>query len=210
MDILRQLSDTELITAYDQVFREAFPAAELKPLASMRRLQAEGQYDILGFFRDGEALAYICCWRREPFVLIDYLCVERSARNGGIGAKLLQMARENYSPDTVFIGEVEAPTGDAEADAHILRRLDFYRRCGSKNAGYNCALFGVVYRTIYWAEKELPTEEILCQHDGFYRRNFAPELYARAVQIPLKKGEKPFDRSVWDEKSEAEREENEL
>ena len=210
MEILRKLNDTELKTAYDQVFREAFPPAELKPLASMRRLQAEGHYDILGYFRDGEAQAYICCWRREPFVLIDYLCVERAARNGGIGARLLRIAQETYAPGTVFIGEVEAPTGNADADGLILRRLDFYKRCGARNAGYNCALFGVVYRTIYWAEQELPAEEILRNHDIFYRQNFTPELYDRAIQLPLKEGEQPFDRSAWNEKSASEGEIDEL
>ena len=210
MDILRQLSDTELKTAYELVFREAFPSSELKPLAAMRRLQAKGQYDVWGFFRDGEAQGYICCWYLAPYVLIDYLCVERSARNGGIGAQLLRMTQASYTPDTVFIGEVEAPTGDPEEDVLILRRLGFYERSGSRNAGYDCALFGVPYRVIYWAAEEHSTEEILRNHDEFYRQNFLPEVYASAIQIPLKEGEKPFDRRTWEEKIEAEREEDEL
>lgn len=210
MDILRPLTDTELQAAYDAVFREAFPPEELKPLAAITRMRSEGQYDTLGLFRDGAPMGFICCWLDGEYVLIDYLCVEQSVRNGGIGAVILRKVREYYGEGTVFIGEVEAPTGDVEADRMIYRRLGFYERSGAKNAGYDCALFGVHYRTIFWGAEDTDKAEICCRHDGFYRRNFPTELYARAIQLPLKEGEKPFDRAIWDERPESEREEDEI
>ncbi len=186
--------------AYEKVFREAFPPEELKPLFVIKKMSEEGQYDTLGLFRDGKPLGYICCWLDMPYVLIDYLCVEASERNGGIGAEMLILARDYYPKGTVFIGEVEAPTGDAEADALILRRLAFYRRCGAKNLAYDCALFGVHYKCIAWCDGEIDEDETLRRHDGFYRRNFTPEMYASAIQLPLREGEKPFDRRDWDER----------
>ncbi len=209
MDILRPLNDIELKTAYAEVFREAFPPEELKPLSSIQRMRAEGQYDTLGLFREGEAVGFICCWLDLPYVLIDYLCVDRRVRNGGIGAVILQKVREYYPGDTVFIGEVEAPTGDAEADVMINRRLGFYERSGARTAGYDSALFGVHYKTIFWATGEVEEARLRSRHDGFYRRNFPPELYARAIQLPLAPGEKPFDRAVWDERPDSEKEEDE-
>lgn len=210
MDILRLLTDTELKTAYDSVFREAFPPEELKPLSAITKMRSEGQYDALGLFRDGEPLGFICCWLDLPYVLIDYLCVESAARNGGIGAVILQKVREYYPTGTVFIGEVEAPTGDEEADRIIYRRLGFYERSGAKSVSYDCALFGVHYRTIVWSDGEVDEAELCRRHDGFYRRNFPPETYARAIQLPLKPGEKPFDRSIWDERPNSEREDSEI
>ena len=207
MDILRLLTDTELKTAYEEVFREAFPPEELKPLASITKMRADGQYDTLGLFRDGKALGFICCWLDKPWILIDYLCVEASARNGGIGAVILKKVREYYGSEAVFIGEVEAPTGDGEADRIIYRRLGFYERSGAKAAGYDCALFGVHYRTIYWGGEDTELTELCRRHDGFYRRNFPPKIYARAIQLPLKEGEKPFSRAVWDERPDSESEE---
>lgn len=204
MDILKPLSDPELAAAYDRVFREAFPPEELKPLSSIAKMRSEGQYDTLGLFRDGEPLGFICCWLDGEYILIDYLCVERSVRNGGIGAVILRKVREYYPVGTVFIGEVEAPTGNGEADAMIYRRLGFYERSGAKMAGYDCALFGVHYRTIYWSDAPVDGGELCRRHDGFYRRNFPPELYARTIQLPLGEGEKPFSRAIWDERPERE------
>ena len=166
MDILRQLSDTELEIAYNSVFREAFPPEELKPLASIRAMTEGGFYRPCGLFRDGEAVGYICLWLDEPYILIDYLCVPRTIRNGGIGADILRAVRSAYPPDTVFIGEVEAPTGDEETDAIIHRRLGFYKRSGAVTLGYDSALFGVHYKTIVWANGSVDEAEVLCHHAG--------------------------------------------
>ncbi len=204
MHILRKLTDAELSAAYDSVFREAFPPEELKPLSAITKMRSEGQYDTLGLFRDGEAVGFICCWLDLPYVLIDYLCVERSSRNGGIGAEILEEIQKYYPAGTVFIGEVEAPTGDAEADKMILRRLDFYARCGAQRVGYDCALFGVHYKTIVWSAAPVDEDELCRRHDGFYRRNFTPKMYDSAIQLPLREGEKPFDRRDWDERPDFE------
>ena len=206
MDILRLLTDAELDSAYERVFREAFPPEELKPLFSMVKMRSEGQYDCLGLFRDGEALGYVCCWLDGEYILIDYLCVDRSARNCGIGSEILRMLRDYYPDVRVFIVETEAPTGDEAADAMIYRRLGFYERSGARKLGYDCALFGVHYRNVCWAEGEVDEEEVCRRHDGFYRRNFTPERYAQAIQLPLKDGVKPFDRAIWDERPNSEKE----
>lgn len=209
MNFLRKLSDGEIERAYETVFREAFPPEELKPLAAMRRMMGEGQYEPLGLFRDGEPVGYICCWLDEPYILIDYLCVDRRFRNRGIGAVILEKTREYYPENTVFIGEVEAPTGDGEADGLIRRRLGFYARCGARTLSYDTAAFGVHYKTIAWAAGELDEAEVMARHDGFYRRNFPPERYAAAIQIPLRPGEKPFRRTAWDERPDTQTESEE-
>ena len=206
MDELRLLTDTELENAYNSVFREAFPPEELKPLFAITKMRAEGQYDTLGLFRDGVPLGYICCWLDGKYILIDYLCVSRDARNGGIGSEIIALTRKHYGSETVFIGEVEAPTGDPEADAMIYRRLGFYERSGARTLGYDSALFGVHYKTIVWCEGDIDEAEVCRRHDGFYRRNFPPAAYERAIQLPLKEGEKPFDRANWDERPEEEEE----
>ena len=124
---LRILSPQELRLAYETDLREAFPPSELKPLAAMESLRRRGVYDPLGYFGgDGEALGYILLWKHRDgrYLLIDYLCVPSGRRNGGIGGKLIQAVRTHYPPETVFIGETEAPTGDpgrpARAAAGVL------------------------------------------------------------------------------------------
>lgn len=204
MYTLRSLSHAEMAAAYESVFREAFPPEELKPLESISAMTEGGFYRPCGLFNGGEALAYACLWTDEPYILIDYLCVPVSKRNGGYGSAMLKALLQGYPADTVFIGEVEAPTGDAQTDKMIYRRLGFYERSGAKMLHYDSALFGVHYKTIVWSKDEVEETEVLRHHAGLYRRWFSPEMYAKAIQIPLRPDEKPFDRKVWDERPESE------
>lgn len=196
------LTPEQLKSAYETDLTEAFPPAELKSLRAMEAMRARGVYDPL-CLRDenGEILGYIFLWKHPDgrYVLIDYLCVPAGRRNGGIGGKLIQSALDYYPLGTVFIGESEAPTGDPAADEMILRRLGFYRRNGAVTLGYDCALFGVHYKTICWAEPMPAGDEILRKHQEIYLAQFGRERYDRYIQIPLAPGEKPRELTEWSE-----------
>lgn len=199
--MLKILNPDELKTAYETDLREAFPSSELKPLFAMEQLREEGIYDPLCLYGDGgEPLGYLLLWKHRDgrFLLVDYLCVPTRLRNGGIGGKLLQAVFDYYPDSAVFIGETEAPTGDPAADVMIHRRLGFYARTGAVTLGYDCALFGVHFKTICWSKGELPDEEtVLRKHREIYWDRFGAEKYAACIQIPLKPGEKPFPMTDW-------------
>ena len=197
------LMDTdELRRIYETDLREAFPPSELKPLSAMEDLRAKGLYDPLRFLdENGETLGYALLWRHKDgrYILIDYLCVPAAQRNRGIGAKLIAAMQDYYPEETVFIWESEAPTGDPAQDTMILRRLDFYRRCGASTLGYDCALFGVHFKNLCLASPVPEEEDILRKHQEIYRAQFTPERYARFIQLPLVPGEKPFEITDWTE-----------
>ena len=196
------MNPDELRAAYETDLTEAFPPSELKPLFAMEDLRAKGLYDPLCLMDDdGTVLGYVLLWRHRNgrFILIDYLCVPVKRRNRGIGAKLFAAMREHYSPDTVFIWESEAPTGNKAQDEMILRRLGFYQRCGGTILSYDCALFGVHFKDLALASPMPPEEEILQMHQDIYRAQFTPERYARFIQLPLAPGEKPFEITDWTE-----------
>lgn len=198
---LKRLNPEELKIAYETDLMEAFPPAELKPLHAMTEMMARGVYEAAALY-DGEEgpLGYALLWKHTDnrFVLIDYLCVPAKRRNGGIGAKLLKTLFEAYPPETVFIGESEAPVGDPERDEMILRRLAFYRRNGAADIGYDTALFGVHFKTIAWSREELPQEEvILRKHREIYMERFAGSKHERMIQVPLAPGEKPMPLTDW-------------
>lgn len=199
---LEILTPEALKLAYETDLTEAFPPSELKPLPAMEGLRARGVYDPL-CLRDegGEALGYILLWKHLDgrYVLIDYLCVPAGKRGGGIGSRLIQAVIDRYPLGTVFIGESEAPTGDPATDGMILRRLEFYRRNGAVTLGYDCALFGVHFKTICWAEPMPPEEEVLRKHQEIYLAQFGRERYDRYIQLPLAPGEKPRPLTVWTE-----------
>ena len=198
---LKSLSPEELAVAYATDLKEAFPPAELKPLSSMTEMMARGIYEAMALCEGGEEpLGYVLLWKHADgrFLLIDYLCVPAGRRNGGLGAKLLSALFAHYPPDTVFIGESEAPTGDAAADEMILRRLGFYQRNGTTILGYDTALFGVHFKTIAWCRAGLPPEEeILRKHREIYLERFAGSRYENMIQVPLRPGEKPVERTDW-------------
>ena len=191
MDELKILDKAQRKRAYDEVFREAFPKAELKPLAAMERGIREGNYIFYGLFRDGELSCCICNMQDENYVLIDYLCVPKGLRSGGIGSAAMLMMMSRYPENTVFIGETEAETGDPERDGLILRRQNLYRRLGAQFLDYDTALFGVHYKTIVWAKQPFDPDEVQRRHDGFYRRTLPKLIYRAAVRIPLQPGEMP-------------------
>ena len=199
MEQLRELTKEERKRAYDEVFCEAFPRSELKPLAGIERDIARGEYAFFGLFADGSPVAYVCNWLDGNYILIDYLCVPKALRSGGWGSKALLRMMEQYPEDTVFIGETEAETGDPERDGLILRRQNLYRRLGVQFMPYDCALFGVHYRAMAWAKRPVDPDEVQRRHDGFYRRAFPKMIYRAAVQLPLQPGEAVRPASDWEE-----------
>lgn len=199
---LEILPPDALKTVYETDLREAFPPAELKPLSAIEAMRARGAYEPLSL-RDGGGppLGYILLWKHADgrFILIDYLCVPASRRSGGIGGMLLRAVRALYPPDTVFIAESEAPTGDPARDGLILRRLGFYERHDARTLGYDTALFGVHYKTICWADP-LPEEAlVLRKHQEIYLQQFGREKYDRYIQIPLASGEAAWPVTDWTE-----------
>ena len=201
---LNVMTPEELERAYRTDLTEAFPPSELKPLGAMEAMRRQGVYEPL-CLRDGtgDVLGYVLLWKHEDgrYVLVDYLCVPAGKRNGGIGGRLIQAVRDRYPQGTVFLGETEAPTGEADRDGLILRRLDFYRRSGAVTLGYDCALFGVHFKNICWADP-LPEEaEILQRHREIYLDQFGRERFDRYIQLPLAPGEAVRPVTDWTEEN---------
>ena len=84
---LRPIADLE--QWYARELTEAFPPNERKPLAEICALLEAGRYEALGLYDGAALLGYANLWR-EPtvpgYVLLDYLGVTASRRNGGWGA----------------------------------------------------------------------------------------------------------------------------
>jgi len=198
MTQFRILETEELHLAYKNVFKEAFPPSELKPLMAIKKMIRKGVYDVMGLFEEGIPRGYVCLWRDEPetspFILLDYLCVPKEERSRGIGTQVIREIRSHYPPNTVFIVESEA-----EGDESVSRRLDFYKRSGGYIASYDTGLFGVHYKTIVFSNDYVSDDEVMARHDGFYSRHMGGLIYKKYVQIPLKPDEKIHPYTEWRE-----------
>ena len=69
MSTVRKLNESALRGIYDAYMHEAFPPAELKPLAVMLRLMERGRYLCYGYYRNGPSMPFFtgttaacCCW----------------------------------------------------------------------------------------------------------------------------------------------------
>ena len=189
----------ELKKVYEEDMKAAFPAAELKPLSAIERMWAQGWYKPYCLYDDDGAgpVGVAFLWLGNPgWGLLDYLCVNARLRNDGLGSLLLQMLPQ-VEPGMVIFLEAEAPI-HAPDSAMAERRLDFYARNGLKTAGYETEIFGVHYKTLYLADREMEDAELMEEHRFVYRNSFVPEKYDRYVRIPYDP-EHPCVQVPWDQ-----------
>lgn len=193
---LRIPSPEQLRTVYSRDLKEAFPAAELKPLRNIERSWAEGWYRPWCLFDGDNIVGEAFLWLGHPgWALLDYLCVSPGRRNAGLGAELLHQLRERES-GTVLFGESEAPE-DAPDPAMARRRLGFYARNGARTAGYDTEMFGVHYKTLYFSQGEVNETELMQEHRFVYENTFAADKFHKYVRIPYDPKAAPGQKVPW-------------
>ena len=193
---LRIATPEQLREVFHRDLLSAFPDAELKPLAAMEKLWAEGWYKPYCLFDGDEIVGEAFLWLGHPgWSIVDYLCVSASRRNDGLGAEIIRMLQE-LEPETVFFGEVEAPEHAPDPEM-AERRLGFYARCGLRKAGYDTAMFGVHYKTLYFFKGEVDEKRMMAEHDFIYRNTFEPEKFRKYVCIPYDGGD--LAQVAWDQ-----------
>lgn len=183
---LRELDREELLWLHETEMQEAFPPEELKPYAAMEALCESGAYHPMGAFQGDDLLGYALLWESPGgrYILIDYLGVTASRRNGGLGAEILRLLKERFRGLDGILVESEAPDGGAQ-DALRQRRMNFYRRCGYTFLNYDCVLFGVHYAVCLCSPNGKGEEaEAMAAHQALYRQQFTPWAYDRYIQIP--------------------------
>lgn len=191
-EVLRHLYHTEL--------KRAFPPSELKSLQAIEKLLSQDRYDPLGLYDGEELLGYALMWLEPgvPFALLDYLGTVEGRRGQGLGGQCLDLLAQRYSHFRGVFGESEAPdAGDPAGEGLRRRRLAFYERNGFRYGGYDCALFGVHYRTLIRGQANVTPQELLQAHQAIYRAGMPQAVYDRFIQIPLQPGEALKPLTDW-------------
>ena len=60
-------------------------------------------------------------------------------------------------------------------------------------------MFGVHYKTLYLANREVADEELMAEHEFIYRNSFAPEKYEKFVRIPFDPMSEPGEQVDWEQ-----------
>lgn len=183
---------------YERDLKVSFPPAELKPVKNILEMMEAGCYRPWCLFDGDEIVGECFLWLGRPgWALLDYLCVSPGRRNGGTGAALLEKMRQ-AEMETVILGESETPRYAPDPEL-AWRRLGFYARNGARTAGYDTEMFGVPYKTIYWAPEPIPDKTLMEAHRFIYQSRFSPEKYERYVCIPRDEAAEPLPRVEWNE-----------
>jgi GNAT superfamily N-acetyltransferase len=131
------LSSDELAAQVQAIYERTFSPEELVPFAELRTSIREGGR-LLYVARAGtQALGFatlVPVHARPDIYLLEYLAVERAARNGGIGSRLLAAIATGLAGRGVagFVIEIKPPEPDfATPPTMNQRRLGFYRRNGA-------------------------------------------------------------------------------
>ena len=109
--------------------------------------------------------------------------------------QILEKLREAERGNVIF-GESEIPCY-APDPAMAERRLGFYARNGARPAGYDTEMFGVPYKTLYWAEGAVDEPTLMEEHRFVYASTFAPDKFSRYVRIPFDPNGTPGERVSW-------------
>ena len=179
---LKTPSAAELRYAYTRDMETSFPPMELKPLSSIENSIRQKRY-LPWCLYDGEEIAGECfLWLGNPgFALLDYLCVEQSRRNDGLGSLMLAKMRERL-PESVILCEAEA----AEyADDPVIakRRLGFYTRNHAYQAEFQADVFGVRYAMLYWAAQTMPETLLMREYENMYFNMLPPGRFRRYFRL---------------------------
>ncbi|MGI5962106.1 MAG: GNAT family N-acetyltransferase [Lawsonibacter sp.] len=188
--MLIELSPGQLKDVYHTRMREDFPPTELKPLSTILALMRQGRYHAFGLSEETALVGYALMWQEPdvPFVLLDYLGTTPLRRGQGLGSQMLNLLAMRYCHLNGILAEAEAPESGPPENAPLRqRRLDFYYRNGFVYGGYDCALFGVHYKTLVHSQLPTPptSEEILLAHQTIYHNHLSAFLYRRFVRLPL-------------------------
>ncbi|MBR6790734.1 MAG: hypothetical protein IKM31_07705 [Oscillospiraceae bacterium] len=175
---LEKLNFRRLKMVYRRYLFWDFPASERRPIWKMRRLWKKGLYAAWVMADEkGKILAYAAAAVLDGDVLLDYLAVVRGKRGSGCGTKMLELLKEEFSGQTVFL-EAEDP---ADGDPTKRRRVDFYLRGGFADSGVRCNVYGVDF--VILTNTALPSDEAKSRLDRLYRAVFVPKAYWKHIRF---------------------------
>ncbi len=126
---------------YD-LYEEAFPVEEKKPILLMEQLTKAGKMEILAVEEAGEFAGLAINMLSDGTALLDYFAIAGDRRCKGSGGRAVRALQERFQ-DEKYIFEIEMQDEKAPNAEERKRRKAFYLRNGLKETG----VFANVYET---------------------------------------------------------------
>lgn len=142
MKIVNAISNKQL-SNIEKLYLEAFPKAERKPFAMIKKLCSRGKSEMLSIESDnGDFLGLAITVLYEDLVLLDYFAISPEGRGKGTGSEALQFLKGNYADKRFFL-EIESTLDSQNCPEERTRRKSFYLRSGMTEMPFEVDLFGV-------------------------------------------------------------------
>lgn len=125
-----------------QLYKNAFPKNERKPLWLVQMKQRIGEADVWIIELNGEFSGLAITMNEFDMVLLDYFAISDEKRNCGLGSKALKELQKMYIGKRFFL-EIECQDENAENSAERVRRKAFYLKNGMSETGVKVNLFTV-------------------------------------------------------------------
>lgn len=127
-----------------ELYMEAFPAIERKPISLIEEKVATGESEVYSILDGDEFIGFAMYVIGEKLVLLDFFAILPQKRCNGYGGKVFPLIMNHYEGKD-FLLEIEDPDGDVdEAEKELRkRRKAFYLRQGMVAMPFLIDLFGV-------------------------------------------------------------------
>lgn len=182
---LQKLSKAQAATVYKERLVWDFPANERKSLPVIHSAMDQGIYECYGLMDGEEVVGYVYLVCLDGEYLVDYVAVDPSVRNRGLGSELLRLLLLYLEGAKSLILEVEDPDKAKTPEEKSLqtRRYEFYLRNHFYDTGVRVNCFGVPFR-ILEAENHVAhtREELMRLYHMHYRAVLPPDLYEGCIQ----------------------------
>ncbi|WP_102406919.1 GNAT family N-acetyltransferase [Parabacteroides bouchesdurhonensis] len=117
-------SSDSVLNQVEKTYNDSFPESERRAFILVRELiKNNPAFKVYAVFRNDVYVGFITAWSFADFMYIEHFAIDESARNGGIGAKVLSQFLNGCQLPVVL--EVELPVEEMSK-----RRIGFYERLG--------------------------------------------------------------------------------
>lgn len=143
-----------------ELYEEAFPPEEKKPLSLMEDLCKEGKMEMLALTDGQEFIGLAVNMLSEQTALLDYFAIVKEKRSDGYGGKAVRSLIQRFE-NKKYIFEIEMQDPNAENAVERERRKRFYLKNGLKETG--------VFANVYQTDFELITPDGVLEFDAYVK-----------------------------------------
>lgn len=143
MNLTLSNSYLEFLDEINDLYMEAFPKAERKPMNQIIKVCQNGYGRIIPVLLDDEFVGMFITLDSDgdDILLIDYFAIKSDYRGLSLGSKAIELL--NKMENKTIIIEIEPCVSDANNLLQRQKRKKFYENLGFKQTDINISWFGV-------------------------------------------------------------------